>query len=116
MAGRPPGATNKDKPYRDALRAEIASAIDDNDYRSLRKIAREQLKACSERKMDAIRDLADRLDGKPAQAIEHAGHDGEELAFTDTRALARAILGILREAELEEKPHDNHPPVIQRQH
>ena len=64
---RPKGAENKDKPFREALRVEIAAAQDENDFRSLRKIARGLLTAASEGKIDAIREIADRMDGKPAQ-------------------------------------------------
>jgi hypothetical protein len=70
MAGRPPGAQNKDKPFRDALRMEIAAAGE--DQKALRAIARNliQLAQLPEATaLPAIREIGDRLDGKPAQAI-----------------------------------------------
>lgn len=72
MAGRPAGSQNKDKPYRDALRIESKLAEDGIDTPakegSLRWIARQQLiRAGAE--TAAAREIADRLDGKPAQAI-----------------------------------------------
>lgn len=68
MAGRPPGAQNKDKPYRDALRMEIAAAGTAEDpHAALRKVARRHLKLAENGDMAAIKELADRMDGKPAQ-------------------------------------------------
>jgi hypothetical protein len=62
----------KEKPYRDALRMEIASA---EDFKDLRSIARAHLEKARSGDMAAIKELADRLDGKPAQdssvALEH---------------------------------------------
>jgi hypothetical protein len=60
-----PGGAWKDKPFRDALRLELAAVGD--DAKALRTIARSLIAAASEGKMDAIREVADRLDGKPAQ-------------------------------------------------
>jgi HPt (histidine-containing phosphotransfer) domain-containing protein len=71
MAGRPVGAQNKDRPFRDALRMEIAAAGE--DARQLRKVARALLDTAASGDVQAIREVADRLDGKPAQAIEHTG-------------------------------------------
>ena len=67
MAGRPLGSVNKDKPFRDALRLEIADA--EGDSRKLRKVASALLAAASEGDVAAIKELADRLDGKVAQAV-----------------------------------------------
>lgn len=69
MAGRPAGSANKDKPFRDALRAEIAAAQNDDDFRSLRQIARKLLRRAGEGDVPAIREIGDRLDGKVPQAI-----------------------------------------------
>jgi hypothetical protein len=65
--GRPLGAENKDKPYREALRMEIAAA---DDFKGLRAIARAHLDKARSGDMAAIKELADRLDGKPAQSHE----------------------------------------------
>jgi hypothetical protein len=70
-AGKKPG-TLKEKPYRDALRMEIAAA---EDFKDLRSIARAHLDKARSGDIAAIKELADRLDGKPAQestvTIEH---------------------------------------------
>jgi hypothetical protein len=86
MAGRPKGSQNKDKPLRDALRMEAAllEAGEDSPAKvgSLRYIARQQLlRACED--TAAFREIADRLDGKPAQAVEMSGG----MAITHEEAL-----------------------------
>jgi hypothetical protein len=70
MAGRPPGVQNKDKPYRDALRRAIARAEQNkNDPHALDRIAEKHLARAAAGDVQAIKELADRLDGKPAQSI-----------------------------------------------
>ena len=57
----------KDKPYRDALLMEIQSAGEDR--RALRLIARAQLEKAYKGDAKAAEHVADRIDGKVAQAI-----------------------------------------------
>lgn len=64
----------KDKPFRDALRLEIAAAGE--DQRALRQVARALLDRASDGEINAIKELADRLDGKVPQAL--AGIDEHE--------------------------------------
>ena|ERR1700733_7391607 len=64
-----PGGRPKEKPFRDALRLELA-ALGDDDPKALRGLARKLLaSAAGDDGLQAIREVADRLDGKPAQAI-----------------------------------------------
>ena len=67
---RPLGSQNKDKPFREALRMEIA-ALGEDDPKALRGLARNLLRmaAMTEDSLQAIKEVADRLDGKPAQAV-----------------------------------------------
>lgn len=67
MAGRPAGAQNKDKPFRDALRMELSAAGE--DHKALRGIARKLIAQAEGGDMQAIKEIADRMDGKPAQAV-----------------------------------------------
>jgi hypothetical protein len=70
MAGRPPGAQNKDKPFRDALRMELTAAGE--DHKALRAIARNLIDVASNpdiTALPAIREIADRIDGKVPQTI-----------------------------------------------
>jgi hypothetical protein len=64
---RPIGSVNRQKPFADALRMEICAG---NDPRHLRAIARKLFEKALDGDLSAIREIADRLDGKPAQAIE----------------------------------------------
>ena len=56
---------------------ELAAAGD--DMKKLREIARTHIEKAAAGDMQAIKELADRLDGKPAQALEHSGPDGEPI-------------------------------------
>jgi hypothetical protein len=68
----------RDKLYREALRIELAAAGE--DLMELREIAKVHIAKCKEGDMQAIKELADRLDGKPAQMLEHSSSpDGEGL-------------------------------------
>jgi hypothetical protein len=62
------GGRSADKPFTDALKMEIKAAGE--DHRALRTIARVLMKQAEEGNLTAIRELADRLDGKPIQQIE----------------------------------------------
>jgi hypothetical protein len=44
-----------------------------NDMKTLRSIARKHIALADRGDIQAIKELADRLDGKPAQAVETAG-------------------------------------------
>lgn len=62
-----PRGQQRDKPFRDALRMEIAEAGE--NHKRLRGIARKMLELAEAGDMQAIKEIGDRLDGKPAQAI-----------------------------------------------
>jgi hypothetical protein len=81
---RPAGSQNKDKPFREALRMELA-ALGDDDPKALRGLARKLLTiAASDDGLPAIKEIADRLDGKPAQAII-GGEDDDPAVKTITQ-------------------------------
>lgn len=66
-----PGGRPKEKPFADALRMELAAAGDDS--KALRTIARNLIALASkadEKALPAIREIADRMDGKPAQSVD----------------------------------------------
>ena len=65
---RPLGAINKDKPFRDALRMELAAAGE--DHKALRAIARNLILLAQKEDiaaLPAIREIGDRSDGKVPQ-------------------------------------------------
>lgn len=60
-----PGGQWRDKPFREALRIELAAA--GADHKKLREIARGLIDLATAKDMQAIKEIADRIDGKPAQ-------------------------------------------------
>lgn len=71
---RPLGAENKDKPFREALRMELADMGD--NLKGLRKIAKRVITEAAAGDMQAAFQIRDTLDGKPVQSTELTGKDG----------------------------------------
>jgi hypothetical protein len=90
---RPAGSQNKDKPFRDALRMEAVLAEEGEETPahkgSLRWIARQLLNRAGE-ETAAAREVGDRLDGKPAQAI--IGGDDDDPAVSLLHRIERVIV------------------------
>src|SRR5262252_10669408 len=86
---RIPRGQQRDKIYREALRLELADMSEGVDLKKLREIARAHIEKAASGDMQAIKDLADRLDGRPAQALEHSGPDGEPI-----RRIVREIVHV----------------------
>jgi hypothetical protein len=91
--GRPFGSPNvrSEKPFGNALRMELAAAGD--SYRELRVIARNLItlaRAGEPGALQAIREIADRLDGKPKQEAEVTLRNAvaSELSDDDLAAIA----------------------------
>ena len=82
---RPAGSPNKDKPFREAIRMEAALAEEGQETPahkgSLRWIARQLLERAGA-ETAAAREIGDRLDGKPAQAIVGGEDDDNPIKFT----------------------------------
>jgi hypothetical protein len=71
MAGRPLGSVSKERPFREALRMQLAAAGE--DHKALRDIAQGLIDRASRGDVVAIKEIADRLDGKPARSVEVSG-------------------------------------------
>lgn len=73
MAGNQNSGRKQEKPFADALRMELAAAGE--DHKALRLIARALIDQAMSGDKQAIKELADRTDGKPAQQVdmEHSG-------------------------------------------
>ena len=63
--GRPIGSVNREKPFNDALRIALRG-----DPLRLRRIAEKLTEKAEQGDLTAIREIADRLDGKPAQFVD----------------------------------------------
>lgn len=72
--GRPSGSLNKDKPFREALRKRIAQAKERPGV--LERIAGVLLKQAEAGDVQAIKEVADRLDGKVAQSLKSDSEGG----------------------------------------
>ncbi len=82
----------KDKPFVDALRMELAAAGD--NQRALRAIARNLIKlalTAEPAALQAIREIADRLDGKPKQETEVSLRTAVARELSDDELAAIAV-------------------------
>jgi hypothetical protein len=80
MAGAPKGNQNgrKGKVWFDALRKEVVQRD------ALAAIATKVVDAALAGELWAIQEIGNRLDGKPAQAVEVSGPDGDPIQLSDT--------------------------------
>lgn len=88
MANPTSRGQQRDKPFRDALRKRIAEASD--DPRKLDRIAEKLLSLAESGDVPAIKEVADRLDGKVAQAL--IGGDEDDPALKMVHRIERAIV------------------------
>src|SRR3954465_1377968 len=95
--GRPIGSVNRQKPFNDALRLALRG-----DPLRLRRIAEKLAEKAEEGDLAAIRELADRLDGKPAQAQVHSDADGGPL-----RVVIRRLADVVGTAPPKLIEHDD---------
>lgn len=97
---RPAGSQNKDKPFREALRMEalLAENGDESPAKkgSLRFIARQLLNRAGI-ETAAAREVGDRLDGKPAQAI--IGGEEDDPAVKVVTRIERVIVDVPERGE-----------------
>ena len=68
MAGNSNSGRRQEKPFRDALRLEIAEAGD--NPKALRNIAKKLIEQAESGDMQAIKEFADRTDGKAVQQLD----------------------------------------------
>ena len=86
--GRPLGSENKDKPFRDMLRRLVAEAGTDRD--ALRDVGIALIAKARSGDIPAIKEFADRLDGKVPQSTEITGADGGPIQTEDMTDIERA--------------------------
>ena len=81
--GRPIGSVNREKPFNRALLIELR-----NNPLALRRITAKLVEKAEEGDLAAIREIADRLDGKPAQVIDRRDLPVTELTDAELFAIA----------------------------
>jgi hypothetical protein len=97
--GRPIGSVNKEKPFNDALRIALRG-----DPLRLRRIAEKLAEKAEGGDLAAIRELADRLDGRPPQS--HTGEDGGNITV-----VIRQLIDVVGGGDKEERsPLLEHEP------
>jgi hypothetical protein len=77
-----PGGRARERVFTDALRMELAAAGDDN--KALRAIAKNLINLAQkddEKALPAINAIADRLEGKPVQAVIGGGEDDPAISI-----------------------------------
>ena len=77
-----------DKIWRDAVMRAVKRRETDKDPQALEKLADTLVTTALTGDVSALKEIGDRLDGKPAQAVQHQGEDGGALTvvikrFTD---------------------------------
>lgn len=73
MAGNANSGRKIDKVWGDALRLAVNRT--DGEKTELAKIAETTVNEAKNGNIQAIKEIGDRLDGKPAQAVQHTGVD-----------------------------------------
>ena len=94
--GRPIGSMNREKPFNEALQIALK-----RDTRRLPRIAEKLAEKAEEGDLAAIREIADRLDGKPAQVIDRRDVPIEQLSDAELHLIASGGL-----------PHAEKPKVL----
>lgn len=86
MAGNANSGGAKAKPFRDALRMELAALGEDS--KALREVAKRLIAEAMNGEQWAVKELADRIDGKVAQAIIGGDEDDPPVKITRIEIVA----------------------------
>ena len=74
-----------DKLWRDAIMVAVKrQATDGKKTKKLALLADKLVTKALDGDITAMKEIGDRLDGKPAQSVELGGRDGKDLSFTIT--------------------------------
>jgi hypothetical protein len=83
MAWQPGQSGNPEGKRKEAIiRSQLLKACAQDDYARIRKLCETALDLAASGEQWACNFVADRLDGKPAQAVEHSGEGGGPLVIT----------------------------------
>ena len=95
-----PGGRPKQKPFAEALRMELAKV--GKDHKALRRIARNLIRLANEESrhaLPAIKEIADRLDGRPLSGVEEATDETIDALAELMRSIAANKVGLIRPEE-----------------
>ena len=95
--GRPIGSANREKPFADALRVALRSGP-----HRLRAIADKLIEKALQGDVPAIKEIADRIDGKAVQAVER-GDDWVKM-LTDAQLMQIAAGAVSEPNDDPDKP------------
>lgn len=73
----PNGGVKSDKIWRDALMRAVKRSTGDNDLKNLEKLAQKTVQLGLGGDMSAIKEIGDRLDGKPTQGVQALDENGK---------------------------------------
>jgi hypothetical protein len=110
--GRPVGSINTQRPFADALRMELAAAGD--NQRALRAIARNLIAIASSGEpiaLQAIREIADRTDGKARQTSDITLRNALARELSDDDLAAIAVGADVERQEIQENPQTDPPKL-----
>jgi len=81
MAGAPVGNQNaaRGKMWRAAIERALDKRSPSDRLAAIDALAEKLLAQCDEGEISALRELGDRLDGKPMQSVEASGPDGGQI-------------------------------------
>jgi hypothetical protein len=96
VMGRPIGSINRQKPFNDALLMTLRS-----NPLALRRISAKLVEKAEEGDLAAIREVADRLDGKPIQMLDRRDLPVRELTDAELFAIAAGGLPEPKEDDTE---------------
>jgi hypothetical protein len=108
--GRPIGSVNREKPFADALRMAIRGG---NNPHRLRAIAEKLIEKAEQGDLQAIREIADRLDGKPAQLIDRGESRLETMTDAELVMIAKGGFFDAQGNTSVEPPRPNGPLLSQ---
>lgn len=102
---RPRGVWS-DKSWRDALRLAVSEPHEKTKKNKLRALAEKAVEMGLAGDMAAIREVGDRLDGKPAQSLTVDTTVTHDLSSLSDAQLAAIIAGATRGGRSDETPND----------
>jgi hypothetical protein len=84
MAGNANSGSHKDRLFRNALIMQLKVRDAGEDMKTLRAIADKLIDGAASGDLPQIKELSDRIDGKPAQQVDIANANGEDFKVKAT--------------------------------